>query len=326
MYKQLTREQRYTIYVLLHQKQTKKEIAKAIGVNESTVYRELKRNSSDKYHAYSWAKAEVFTKDRRERMKRRRTFTPEIRRRVVTLLQTEQWSPKQISGSLKLNEGISISHESIYRLIREDRANGGTLYQQCRHKMKYRHHVIRHKATKVKGIPNRVSIHDRPAEADGRRFGDWEMDLIIGKLQRNAILTLCERSTNMLMMCRLHDGKKAQSVSEAVIRLLFPYRKAVRTITTDNGSEFSLHEMISKALRTQVYFADSYASWQKGAIENTNKLIRQYIPKGVDFDLYSDDEIKKIQYKINRRPREKLGFSTPMKEFYKNINKFALAT
>lgn len=326
MYKQLTREQRYTIYVLLHQKQTKKEIAKAIGVNESTVYRELKRNSSDKHHVYNWAKADVFTKDRRERVKRRRTFTPEIRKRVVTLLQTEQWSPKQISGSLKLNEGISISHESIYRLIREDRGAGGVLYQQCRHKLKYHHHVIRHKATKVKNIQNRVSIHDRPVEADGRRFGDWEMDLIVGKRHKDAILTLCERSTNMLFMCKLNDGKKAQGVSDAVISLLLPYKRYVKTITTDNGSEFALHEKISKALHTQVYFADSYASWQKGAVENTNKLIRQYIPKGVDFSLYSDEDIKKIQYKINRRPREKLNFSTPKKEFYRNISKFALAT
>lgn len=326
MYKQLTREQRYTIYVLLHQKQTKKEIAKAIGVNESTVYRELKRNSSDKHHVYNWAKADVFTKDRRERMKRRRTFTPEIRKRVVTLLQTEQWSPKQISGSLKLNEGISISHESIYRLIREDRGAGGVLYQQCRHKLKYHHHVIRHKATKVKNIQNRVSIHDRPVEADGRRFGDWEMDLIVGKRHKDAILTMCERSTNMFFMCKLNDGKKAQGVSDAVISLLLPYKRYVKTITTDNGSEFALHEKISKALHTQVYFADSYASWQKGAVENTNKLIRQYIPKGVDFSLYSDEDIKKIQYKINRRPREKLNFSTPKKEFYRNISKFALAT
>lgn len=102
-----------------------------------------------------------------------------------------------------------------------------------------------------------------------------------------------------------------------MIRLLLPYRKNVHTITTDNGSEFARHEMIAKELRTKVFFADSYSSWQKGAIENTNKLIRQYIPKGVDFNSLTDDYIHSVQLKINRRPREKLNFSTPKDEFFK---------
>lgn len=321
MYKQLTREQRYTIYVLLQKGKSKKEIASTIGVNKSTVYREINRNRSEKHHRYHWIKAQEYTKDRRERLKKSRTIGSDVRRKVVELLKSEQWSPKQISGSLLRNEGIHISHETIYGMIRRDREEGGSLYENCRHRLKYRRHDHAYwkSETKVRNIPNRVSIHDRPAEADGRRFGDWEMDLIVGKWHKDAILTLCERSTNMLLMCRLMDGKKAQGVSDAVIRLLLPYRRCVRTITTDNGSEFSLHERIAKALRTKIYFADSYSSWQKGAIENTNKLIRQYIPKGSDFDTFSDAYIKEVQYKINRRPREKLKFSTPMKEFYKHF-------
>ena len=186
--------------------------------------------------------------------------------------------------------------------------------------LKYRRHVKIARKTKVRHIPDRTSIHDRPAEADGRRFGDWEMDLVIGKGQKSAMLTLCERSKNYLLMAKLPHGKNPEKVADTAIRLLLPYRKHVLTITTDNGSEFACHKKIAKALGTTVYFADSYASWQKGAIENGNKLIRQYIPKGTDLRELSEDFIKEVQYKINRRPREKLNFSTPKKEFFKLIS------
>ena len=240
-----------------------------------------------------------------------------ILKEALHLLKTEDWSPKQISGYLCM-KSKHISHETIYKRIRGDES--GELRSHCRHKLKYRHHVKVVRKTKVRNIPNRTSIHDRPAEADGSRFGDWEMDLIIGKGQKSAILTLCERSKNYLLMARLPQGKNPEKVADMAIRLLFPYRKNVLTITTDNGSEFACHKKIAKALGTTVYFADSYASWQKGAIENENKLIRQYIPKGTDFRTLSDEFIKEVQYKINRRPREKLNFSTPKKEFFKFIS------
>ena len=183
--------------------------------------------------------------------------------------------------------------------------------------MKYRRHRKRSRPTRVTNISGRVSILCRLAEADGRRFGDWEMDLIVGKGQKSAILTLCERSRNYLIMERLPQGRQPDAVAETVARLLWPYRRNVLTITTDNGVEFCRHRKIAEALKTTVYFADSYASWQKGAIENTNKLIRQYIPKGTDFRELSDDYIHSVQLKINRRPREKLNFSTPKDEFFK---------
>lgn len=191
------------------------------------------------------------------------------------------------------------------------------LRSHCRHKMKYRHHKRRLRHTKATNIADRISIHERPAEADGRRFGDWEMDLILGKGQKSAILTLCERSRNYLIMERLPKGKNPDGVAEKVIEMLWPYRKNVLTITTDNGSEFCRHRKIAEALNATVYFADSYASWQKGAIENTNKLIRQYIPKGTDFRELTDEFIHSVQLKLNRRPREKLNFSTPKDQFFK---------
>ena len=150
------------------------------------------------------------------------------------------------------------------------------------------------------------------------------MDTIVDSCGR-AILTLTERSTNFILIEKLPQGRKALPTAQAVVRLLFPYRKFVKTITTDNGLEFAEHKEITKQLSirgmqpVKVYFTDTYSSWQKGAIENANKLIRQYIPKKTDFNKLSDKFVKEVQYKINRRPREKLYFSTPKDEFFNLI-------
>lgn len=316
MYHQLTREQRYAIYLGLQEGKSHKAIARQIKVHPSTVGREIKRNST-RLGRYSWRIAQESADIRKERVPGNRSIDSNILQEALHLLKTEDWSPRQISGYLSL-KSEHISHETIYKRIRSDES--GELRGHCRHKLKYRHHVKVLKKTKVRNIPDRTSIHDRPVEADGRRFGDWEMDLIIGKGQKSAILTLRERSKNYLLMERLPYGKNPQKVADTVIKLLFPYRKHVLTITTDNGSEFACHKKIESALATTVYFADSYASWQKGAIENENKLIRQYIPKGTDFRGLSEEFIKDVQYKINRRPREKLNFSTQKKEFFKLIS------
>ncbi len=151
------------------------------------------------------------------------------------------------------------------------------------------------------------------------------MDLIVDP-QQNAIVTLTERRTNFILMERLPEGKKAVPLAKTVVRLLFAWRQGVKTITTDNGGEFAAHAEITKGLHRKslpdvtVYFADPYASWQKGAIENANGLIRQYFPKGTDFRTVSDRDVRDVQYKLNRRPREKINFSTPLKEFYKQIS------
>ena len=168
-------------------------------------------------------------------------------------------------------------------------------------------------------LKNRISIHNRPIEADGKRFGDWEMDTIIEKEGRGAIVTLTERSTNYLLMKRLKHGKTPKELTQEVKWMLFPYRYLIKTITTDNGSEFCDHRTISKALGATIYFADPFSSWQKGSIENTNKLIRQYTPKSVDFETFTDEQILKIQYKINRRPRKKMHFHNPKTCFFQHF-------
>ena len=208
-----------------------------------------------------------------------------------------------------------MSKERIYQAIRRN----PELAKYCHHKMKYRRHQA--KAYKTAGrslIPDRVSIHQRPKEADGTRFGDWEMDLVIGSDQKSAVLTIIERSKLFCLQKKL-PSKRSEDVQKAIVQLLIPYKKYVLTITTDNGMEFRNHKAVCRALDCTVYFADPYCSGQKGAIENTNKLLREFFPKGTDFRMVTQQQLNQAQYAINERPRKKLDFSTPKVEFFKNI-------
>jgi IS30 family transposase len=315
MYKQITSEQRYTISILLQQKMKKKDIAAAIKVSPSTVTRELKRNSGCRGN-YNWETAQRNAHCHKHRCPGNRSVRQDVKERAMKLLKDEQWSPKQISGSLA-KEGLSISHETIYAIIREDKRQGGDLYKNCRHQLKHRARPV---GGRLSSIPNRVSIDERPKEADGKRFGDFEMDTIVGKDNHGAIVTIIERSTNMLFMRKLNKGKEAKALAEVAIQLLRPFKDIIKTITTDNGSEFASHERISRVLEAPVYFADPYSSWQKGAIENENGLIRQYIPKSTKMEDVSHQEVTRIMQKINRRPREKLNFSTPRECFYEKLS------
>lgn len=313
MYKQLSREQRYAIYLGLQEKKTYTAIARQINCSVSTVSREVRRNSN-RHGRYLFQNAVELTIVRRERSSSNRKTPNHILKRALNLLIEEDWSPKQISGYLK-REGINISHERIYREIRADET--GLLKKHCRHKMKYRRHKWhKRKSSGRTLIPNRISIHQRPIEADGTRFGDWEMDLVIGKGQKSAVLTMIERKTNMFLQTKL-TSKKPDVVAKAAWRLLLPYKANVLTITTDNGSEFMNHQWLTKHIGATVYFADPFCSGQKGAVENANKLFRQYFPKGTDFRLIEQSQFDAIQAKINRRPREKLIFSSPIIEFFK---------
>src|SRR5690554_4212277 len=171
----------------------------------------------------------------------------------------------------------------------------------------------------VRGIPNRRSIRERPVEADGKRFGDFEMDTMIGADQSEAILTVTERKTNLVMIGELPRGRDSKGLAKVLCRMLLPYKAVIRTITTDHGLEFAAHERIPEMLEAPVYFTDPYSAGQKGSIENANKLIRQYIPKGASFKDYPPDRLKRIQHRLNERPRKKLDFNTPKVEFYKQL-------
>lgn len=244
MYKHITCEQRYAIYLGKQKNETNKAIAQTIGVSPSTVSREIKRNST-RNNKYVWDKAHNSAESRKHRSPGNRKISAEIIWRVKQYIKDKQWSPKQISGYLAQKEDIHISYETIYKLIRNDTT--GELAKNCRHKMKYTRKNKGNHVTKATNIKNRVSIHQRPQEANGKRFGDWEMDLIVDK-NSNAILSIIERSTNYLMMAKLKEGKKAFPLAKVVRRLLLPYKKNVLTITTDNGSEFAAHEWITAQL------------------------------------------------------------------------------
>ena len=213
MYKQLTQEQRYVIYLGLQEGRSQKAIARLIGVHPSTVSREIRRNSNRHGH-YIWRQAQETAKWNKERHGNR-ALKPYVKKRALDLLVSKQWSPVQISGSLAL-EGISVSHETIYRIIRSDKT--GELKSHCRHKLKKRKRTGTAKASL---IPNRTSIHDRPVWATAETFtaetfGNWEMDLIVGAGQKSAILVLVERSKNYVMLSKLKHGKKPEHVADEV--------------------------------------------------------------------------------------------------------------
>lgn len=227
----------------------------------------------------------------------------------------EDWSPAKIAWVLR-KEGIHMVKQTIYNQVHAD-----TLGEIAAHIPNELNYTLRRKAlrpTKATNIANRTSSHDRPVEADGKRFGDWEINTILDSFGR-AILTMIERSTNFILMHKLPQGRKAIPKAQMVARLLYPYRNTLRTITTDNGCEFAAHLEITRSLslknreKVVVYFTDINCSWQKGAIENANKLIRKYILKKSNFDNFSDKRIMEIQKKLNRRPLEKnhLLYPTP---------------
>jgi IS30 family transposase len=315
--KHLIKEQRYVIQSLLKRGVDKTEIAQELGFHKSTISREVKRNSS-KRGKYQAEKAHTYAQERKERFANQRKFTKTVEQRVRNYLEQEQWSPEQIAGYC-IKENIEmVSVERIYQYIRKDKSSGGGLYKHLRHKLKHRKRPVND--SKVR-INDRVGIEHRPEKANNRKeFGHFEMDLVIGKDNKGTILTLTERKTRHFICRYLPKGKVAKYVAEAVIDELLPYKEYVRSITTDNGSEFAEHKVIAKKLDTVVYFAHPYCSWEKGQIEYCNKLLRQYVLKKEIINKHNTMNLKQIQMKINRRPRKNLGFEKPFELFYNFIN------
>ena len=316
----LTSEQRYEIYLGLKRGWRKSRIAREIGVHPSTVCREIERNSTS-HGEYVWLQARKKSEARKHKLPGNHRKPPELWWRIDRWIIDEDWSPAQIAGVLR-KEGTHIVKQTIYNHVHADVS--GKLAPHMPRQLKYTKRIKALRPTKATNIANRTSIHERPKEADGNRFGDWEMDTIVDSFG-HAIVTLTERSTNFILMEKLKEGRKAMPTAKTVARMLFPYRESVRTITTDNGCEFAAHLEITRLLSIKgrdkviVYFADSYCSWQKGAIENANKLIRKYIPQKSNFDNFSNHRIMQIQKKLNARPREKLNFDTPKNCFFKNF-------
>lgn len=314
-YKHLTLEQRYEIKAYLKCNKSQKFIAEQLGVSESCISRELRRNKL-KRGGYNAEKAQEQANIRKERFAVDRRFTKSVQKFIDEKLTQEQWSPEQIVGYCKKHNINMVSIERIYQYIRNDKKNGGKLYKYLRHQLKHRKRPV---SGKHEVIKNKKSIDLRPEIVlSNEEFGHFEVDLIVGAEHKEAILTIVERKTKFLIMKKL-SSKNAKNLAQTMVEALLPYKDFVRTITSDNGLEFYEHQYISKKLECDFYFAHPYCSWERGLNENTNGLIRQYIPKGTYFEEVSKETIKEIQHKINRRPRLTLNFEEPKSLFYKFV-------
>jgi len=306
-YQQLTYEQRCQIYVLKKRSYSQREIAKSLGVSQSTVNRELIRNTGAR--GYRYKQAQERASRRRNKANKATKMTPDMIVLIESKLRIE-WSPEQISGWLFKDKQESISHESIYLHVWANKKTGGDLYTYLRRQGKKYDKRRNGKSTRGQ-IKNRVSIDDRPSVVDEKsRVGDWEIDTVIGKGHRGALVTIIERVTKFTVSQQV-EGKTAAAVTKATIDLLKPMQDVVLTITADNGKEFAYHEEISEALDADVYFAHPYSSWERGLNENTNGLLRQYFPKKTDFKKVTQCEVKRAVERLNARPRKLLGFKTP---------------
>ncbi len=310
-YTQLTQEQRYQISVLLKIGQNQSEIAETIGKHKSTISREVRRNRGQR--GYRPKQAQRMSLDRRKKAK------PRIQEATWKLIESklqEDWSPEQIADWLKRNTDIQVSPERIYQYIYVDKRAGGSLYKHLRCQKKRRK---RYGGYDRRGkLPNRRSIEERPDIVDQRqRIGDWEVDTMIGKGHRQAIVTLTERKSRFALLRKV-ERRKANLVCTAVIDLLQPVADRSHTITGDNGKEFADHERIAHELEISFFFAHPYAAWERGANENMNGLVRQYIPKNRDLSSVTDEELLQIMNKLNHRPRKCLDFKTPFEVFFEH--------
>lgn len=318
--KHLTIEQRYNICAYLQTGMSAKMIAKTIGVHRSTVYREIKRNSDKRNGAYKPKLAQVKYQKRMASRAHFIKFSDDMKKMVDELLEG-RLSPEQITGRLRM-EGIAIvSHETIYRYIWDDKKRGEKmLFAYLRRRG--RRHKKRGNKTNGRGfIKDRVDIDQRPEIVDKKlRFGDLEIDTVVGKNHKGALLTINDRVTGLVWI-RLLSGKEADPLKLAAIEALAPFKNDIHTITADNGKEFSFHKDIASELEVSFYFAKPYHSWERGANENLNGLIRQFFPKGTDFRTITPQQVAEVQHILNTRPRKRLGFLSPKEKYNLLTNK-----
>jgi len=311
----LTAADRGKIEVLLQEQYTNKQIATKLERSPSTIWREIQKGLDGDGNYLAWI-AQVAYETNRKRCKQTPVLdnlaNHRLRGKIVGLLQ-KGWDPSQIAGRLaKEGSDLLVCAETIYAWIYASTwAIAEKLYQYLRQGKKRR--------TKNKGrssqrskIPNRVSIHDRPIiVAEKSRVGDWEGDSVLFT-HKHAINTVNERISSLVAFTKLTQ-KTALLTANAVINKLRPY--IAHTITFDNGSEFTQHGLITKALGIDVYFADPYSSWQRGANENSNRQLRAYLPKRSDIRNLTQKELDNIAWELNNKPRRRLQWHTPQEVY-----------
>ena len=304
-YIHLTQEQRYQISALLKTKTSYSEISRIIGCNKSTISRELKRNTGKRGYRPKQAHELAI-----KRKARNVDSITQFGWAYIEHLLKEKYSPEQITGRLRILGWQNVPcHETIYQHIYADKAAGGDLHTHLRCQKKYRKRNLLGQDRRGQ-IPNRNDISKRPEIIEDRqRLGDYEGDTVIGRGHKGVLVTLVDRATRETKIKAL-PNRKAHIVADGCIELLS--NEQTLSITFDNGKEFALHETIADKLGADIYFARPYHSWERGTNENTNGLIRQFLPKSMPFDKLSDETVKAIEDNLNNRPRKVLGFRTPL--------------
>jgi IS30 family transposase len=329
-YTHLTENERYVISHLSVAGFSFREIARRIKRHHTTVSRELERNGPEydcTIYWYDWTHPRAL-KRRHNARHHRRQSNPHLVKYVIRKLR-DDWSPETIAEKLKIdyseNDKMRVSHETIYRWIYLDAIEGGTLYHHLRRRRKRRRRQKRYGSGR-RFIPGRVSISERPVMVETReRFGDWEGDTVEGKKSTGYFATHVERKSRYLIAAKLHN-KKAESLTKKSIKAFWRIPKKMRkTLTVDNGREFSRFKELEDKTGLTVYFADPYSAWQRGTNENTNGLLRQYFPKGTDFRNVTEEDLAFAVKKLNHRPRKCLGYQSPHEVFW-NTQNGALAT
>lgn len=324
-YKHLTEDERYQIDDMRREGFNQGEIAIVLNRSPSTLSRELRRNEGE----YGWRprQAQLKAIDRlNERgaanVKRASASAWDYAKKH---LQQDQWSPEQIAGRLEQEGLATISHETIYQRILEDKNKQGSLYTHLRCKKKKKKRYGSAKSSRG-AIPNRVDIDQRPAIVDSRkRTGDWEGDTIIGAHDGGAVIaSMVERKSRFTCLTKAKN-KTTAVVIKRINKRMLPISELVLTVTLDNGREFSQHGVMSDTLNADVYFAKPYHSWERGLNENTNGLVRQYFPKRIPFDSITECDLQRVATKLNNRPRKCLGYKTPFEVFSKSCEKRGIA-
>jgi IS30 family transposase len=318
----LTFYDRQKLAYWLRTKQSLRKIAKILRRDHSVLVRELKRNNNGDRTKYRADNAQrLFERRRHKKHKGKLNKYPELKAYVMNGLKNE-WGPNVIAGKLKNDNsiGVTISHESIYHYIyeRDGRYEGWYRYlpqgKIRRQKQKSR------KSNKIR-IPERQSIHTRPEYVEARkRYGDWESDSVIFSKQKIALSVQSERKSKLVRIHRL-ENKSAEETMNALVKTAESVPKELfLTVTFDNGTENVKHVDIKNEYDVETYFCDTYSAWQKGGVENVNKLIRRYLPRKTNMGQVTDEDIYLIQEKLNNRPRKCLNYQTPNEVFNKVVH------
>ena len=310
-YQQITPVERYTLSALLRQVPALSctSIARMMGRHRSTIWRELKRNRARYDDAYRPSKAQERTNGRRSRSRRNSHFTADDWKVVESRLR-DHLSPEQVSGRLRREGLLEISHETIYLHVWRNKREGGTLFRSLRQPTKKRK---RYGTYEKRGhLPGKRHISERPPLVELRReFGHWEIDTVHGKLGTDCVVTLVERACGYVLIGKLPDYSMA-ALNERVLKFMRSHPEWFKTITADNGTEFHAYRVLEDASGATIYFATPYHSWERGTNENTNGLIRQYLPKGQSMEGLTQARCNAIARKLNDRPRKRYDFMTPI--------------